>query len=170
MRINNKRINVYFDVINTLLLIGFFFSILHLFMPIHFLTKIISPAALSGIFILAIYIVYRLGPQHVEYNSDGEVLNIKTQDAFWAKHFPKMRRLVDFPKRKLISYKIKQCLFLKHLELTIKSKRSQTGISKLRFNITFLSHSEISDLKRSLNRIVKRNKEEVPIENQEVNP
>lgn len=161
MRINNKRINVYIDVLNTLLLIGFFFSILHIFMPIHFISKVISPIALSGSFILAIYIVYRLGPQHIEYNSDGEVLNIKTQDAFWAKYFPKMRQLVDFPKRKLVSFKIKRCLFLKHLELTINSKRSQSGISKLRFNITFLSHSEISDLKRSLNKIVKRNKEEV---------
>lgn len=169
MRINNKRVIVYIEALYTLLLIGLAFSIVLIAVPISFIMKFVSPYVLTGVFLLAIYLLYKLGNQHIEYSSDGEVLNIKTQDAFWAKYFPKSKVIVDFPKTKLISFKIKNSFFKKKLELYITSKRSQSGYTKLSFNITFLNKSEISDLKRSLNKIVKRNKEKNPFKLEEVN-
>lgn len=159
MRINNKRINVYIEAFYTLLLIGLIFSILLIFVPIAAVTQWVEPYLLTGFFCAIIYLFYKIGHQNVEYSSDGEIINIKTQDAFWVKYFPKTRRLVDFPKSKLVSFKIKNGLLKKKLELYVTSRRAQSGYMKLSFNITYLNKNEISDLKRSLRKIVKRNSE-----------
>lgn len=159
MRINNKRINVYIEAFYTLLFIGLIFSVLLIFVPITAVTRWIEPYILTGLFCAFIYLFYKIGHQNVEYSSDGEIINIKTQDAFWVKYFPKTRRLVDFPKSKLISFKIKNGFLNKKLELYVTSRRTQSGSMKLSFNITYLSKNEISDLKRSLHKIVKRNSE-----------
>lgn len=162
MRINNKRINVYIEALYTLLFIGLIFSVLLIFIPIPTVTRIVEPVYLVALFLVLIYLFYKIGHQHVEYSSDGEVLNIKTQDAFWVKYFPKTRSIVDFPKSKLSSFNVKNSLFHKQLDLYVTSKRSQSGFIKLSFNITYLSKNEVSDLKRSLTKIVKRNKENKP--------
>ena len=66
---------------------------------------------------------------------------------------------MDFPKNKLVSYRVRNSVFTKTLEMIVTSKRTSHGITKLKFNITFLSKSETNDLKRSLNKIIKQNKE-----------
>lgn len=169
MRINNKRVNVYIEALYNLLFIGLIFSIILLFIPISVLLKHISPYILIGIFLLAIFLLYKMGHMHVEYNSDGEILNIKTQDPFWIKYFPRSRTIVDFPKSKLMSFKIENNFLRKRLILYVTSKRSHSGYTKLTFNVTFLNKTEISDLKRSLNRIVKRNQENKISNLEEVN-
>ncbi|MGB6083961.1 hypothetical protein [Moheibacter sp.] len=169
MRINNKRVNVYIEAFYTLLFIGLIFSIILIFIPIPAITRIAPPYVYIGLFIFLIYLFYKLGHQHVEYSSDGEVLNIKTQDAFWVKYFPRTRLIVDFPKNKLVSFKIKSSFLHKKLELYVTSKRSHSGVAKLSFNITYLNKSEISDLKISLNRILKRNQENNILNLEEVN-
>lgn len=157
MRINNKRINVYIETLYTLLLLFLVCSVLLIFVPIPTITKIASPYVLVLISLGLIYVLHKFGHQHIEYSSDGEVLNIKTEDPFWTRYFPQSKVVVDFPKQKLVNFKVKKHLFGKKLELFITSKRNQTGIAKLSFNITYLSHSEISDLKRSLSKIIKKN-------------
>src|SRR5690606_1006543 len=112
-----------------------------------------------GFFIIILFLFYRLGPQHLEYDSDGEVIHIQTEDVFWSKYFPRKKTTMDFPKNKLISFRIQQAFPKKTLELFVKSKRSPNGVTKLRFNITYLSSSEISDMKRSLSKIVRNNRE-----------
>lgn len=157
MRINNKRIKIYIETLYILLLLGLFFSILLTFIPISIITKFVSPYILVIGFTSAIIFIYKLGHQHMEYSSDGEVLNIKTQDAFWVKYNPNSKTIVDFPKSKLVNFKIKQGILQRKLELYVTSRRSQNGIVKLSFNITYLNNSEINDLKRSLNKILKKN-------------
>ncbi|MBA5628726.1 hypothetical protein [Moheibacter lacus] len=157
------------EIFYTLLFIGLIFSVLLVFVPIPTITRWVNPYTLIAIFISSIYLFYKFGHQHVEYSSDGEVLNIKTQDAFWVKYFPQTRRIVDFPKSKLISYKVKNSLLNKKLELYVTSRRTQSGFKKLSFNITYLNKSEISDLKRSLNKIVKRNADIKTSQLEEVN-
>jgi len=44
--------------------------------------------------------------------------------------------------------------------LYVTSKRTSNGITKLKFNITYLKEDEIADLKRSLSKIIKNNKEQ----------
>ncbi len=160
MRINNKRVTSIIETFYTFLFIGIFISILLIIIPIGFITKVISPYILLGLFILLIFLFYKLGHQHFEYNSDGEVLNIKTQDVLWNKYFSSSSLIVDFPKKKLVNYKIEKTLFRKTLELYVTSKRTTNGITKLKFNITYLKKSEITDLKRSLSKIIKNNNEQ----------
>lgn len=163
MRINNKRIDIYIETIYTLLFIGLIFSIVLIFIPIPTVTRVVQPYILIIGFIALIYAFYKHGHQHVEYSSDGEVLNLKTQDSFWIKYFPRNRVMVDFPKNKLLSFNVKNGLFKRKLELYVTSRRSQSGFTKLTFNITYLSKNEVADLNRSLQKIVKKNKEkEVP--------
>ena len=104
----------------------------------------------------------------MEYSSDGEVLNIKTEDAFWVKYFPKSKLVMDFPKSKLVNYKIRKGIFSKKLELYVTSKRAQNGVSKLSFNITYLNQNEINDLNRSLKKILKKNEELKTVTKEEV--
>ena len=159
MRINNKRVNVFVGAFYSLFLLGLFFSILLLIIPISQIVNRISPYLLIVIFISLIYLFYKSGHQNIEYNSDGEVLNIRTQDPFWVQYFPSQKTLTDFPKKKLTGFKIKKSIFSRKLELYLTSKRSQKGYVRLSFPITYLNKSEISDLKKSLNRIITKNKE-----------
>lgn len=169
MRINNKRIKIYIETLNILFLLGLTFSILLCFIPISIITEHVSPIYLVGGSLLGIIILHKMGHHHIEYSSEGEVLQLKTQDAFWTKYFPSSRVIVDFPKGKLVNFNIKKGFFHKKLELYVTSKRSQNGITKLSFNITFLSSSETNDLKRSLTKILKKN-ESLKEENLQVLP
>lgn len=157
MRINNKRIIAIINLIYSLLFIGVFVSVLLVFIPITFITNYISAYVLLLLFILAIFLFYKFGHQHFEYSSDGETLNIKTQDFFWSKYIEKSTRIVDFPKTKLVNYKIKKGFIRTTLELYVTSKRTSNGITKLKFNITYLNKKEKNDLKRSLSKIIKTN-------------
>lgn len=161
MRINNqKRVKMCFDTIYALLFIGLLSSVFLVFIPITKIVSQLSPWILVSIFLGLILIVYSYGHQQFDYNCDGEVINLGTQDIFWVKYFPQKKCMVDFPKRKLNDFSIKKGFLRKELELYVESKRSQKGYVKLSFNITFLSQSEINDLKVSLNRIIKKNHQE----------
>jgi len=159
MRINNKRIIPYIDNLHVLLLLALSVAIVMIFMPISIIVKHVSPYFLVGIIIIAIFLIYKLGDQHFEYDSDGEVINVRTQNAFWVKYFPSQKTIMDFPKNKLVSFKIINSFPKKTLELYVSSKRSQNGITKLKFNITYLTFNEIEMLKKSLNKIIKTNQE-----------
>lgn len=159
MRISNKRVNSLIETVYSLLFLGLFFSIVMLFIPIASIVKYVEPYVLIGVFALLIFGLYRLGPHSFEYNSDGETLNIRTQDPFWVKYFPQNRKMTDFPKMKVVKFQIKNRIIKKQLVIYIRSKRSQNGVSKLTYNIGYLSRSEINDIKTSLNRMIKRNKE-----------
>lgn len=159
MRINNKRIIPVIDAIYALLFLALLAATFLIIIPIGIITTIISPYYLIGIVVITIFILYLLGHQHIEYDSDGEVINIRTKDIFWSKYFPKGKVIMDFPKNKLVSYRVRNSVFTKTLEMIVTSKRTSHGITKLKFNITFLSKSETNDLKRSLNKIIKQNKE-----------
>lgn len=160
MRINNKRIIPVIETCYTLLLIGVFIAVLLMVIPVGLISSLISPYILFGIFILFIFLFYKLGHQHFEYNSDGEVINIKTQDVFWIKYLPNSKIIVDFPKKKLVNYKINKSFFKTILELYVTSKRTSNGVTKLKFNITYLNGNEVADLKRSLSKIIKNNEAE----------
>ena len=159
MRINNKRIIPLIETYYTVLFVGLFITVLLIIIPVSAVNHIISPYFLFVGFAALIFVFNKFGHQHFEYNSDGEVLNIKTQDPFWVRYFPNSKNMVDFPKQKLLRYKVKNMIFKKTLELYVTSKRTSNGMAKLKFNLTYLKNSEIADLKRSLSKVVKHNQE-----------
>lgn len=161
MRINNKRIIPLIESAYALLLVALFSACTLLVIPVGAIVNLVSPSLLIIIILLLLYFLYKLGPQHLEYDSDGEVIHIIGKDVFWSKYFPAKKTMTEFPKKKLVSFRVRHFLFKKTLELFVTSKRAPNGITKLKFNITYLNHSEISDLKRSLYKIVKKNNEQI---------
>ena len=94
------------------------------------------------------------GRQIFEYDSDGEALNFKNRNII---PFLNKPLYDEFPKYKLIKYDVITILFIKRLYITVSSKNS--GSTVLKYQISYLSRKEVNDLKLSLNKVVKANKE-----------
>lgn len=95
-----------------------------------------------------------LGKPYFEYDSDGEVLIFKSRYFLIENFFPRLTKTAEFPKRKLIDYKISG--FIRRT-VTIKIK-SKSGVMVRSFNITFLSKAKKRHLRKSLDKIKRMNK------------
>jgi hypothetical protein len=155
MRLNNRNKIGFFIFLSTLLvmislfgIVGFllerfqynylgFSSILFLLIPLVFIT-----------------IFYLRGRQIFEYDSDGEALNFKNRNVL-----PYLSRPIsdEFPKYKLQNYEILNGFIFKRLYINIASKKYHT--ITLRYDISYLSKKELNDLKFSLSKVIKNNKE-----------
>ncbi len=104
--------------------------------------------------IVLLIIFYICGRQIFEYDSDGEVLNFKNRNII-----PFLEKPLhdEFPKYKLIKYNVVSVLFIKRLYVTVSSKNN--GSTILKYQISYLNRKEVNDLKLSLNKIVKTNKD-----------
>src|SRR5690625_7708265 len=125
MRINNKRIGIYIETLYKFLFLGVLFSILLILIPIPKIVNFGSPWYLLIFFVGLIILLPKFGHQIFIYNRDGEVLNIKTEDAYWAKYSAKSKRLIDIPKSTLRDLKIKESIFSTTLMIYVNSKRSK---------------------------------------------
>ncbi|HEX7871250.1 MAG TPA: hypothetical protein VF455_14160 [Chryseobacterium sp.] len=155
MRLSNRKKAPVYNFFNTLLLmmlsagiIGFIFDEMRFNIlegKSYFL--IIIPVILLIIF-------YLNGRQIFEYDSDGEALHFRNRNIV---PFINKPLSDEFPKYKLIKFEMVNVLFLKRLYITISSKNS--GSTILKYEISYLTNKEANDLKVSLNKVVKTNKE-----------
>ena len=99
-------------------------------------------------------IIFLRGRQIFEYDSDGEALNFKNYSII---PFLGKEAKDEFPKYKLVSFEIVNALLFKILYIKITSKKHKESI--LKYDISYLTSSEIWDLKLSLQRTIKANKE-----------
>ncbi|WP_128152478.1 hypothetical protein [Apibacter raozihei] len=107
-------------------------------------------------FILLIYLSY-LGCSFFRYDSGGETLILQNQKALPFSFLVKETQS-DFPKRKLVNYKVvNKFLFKRKLEIYITSKRVSSGMTKISFDISYLSSKEVKNLKISLDKVMKEN-------------
>lgn len=113
----------------------------------------LSPFAL----IVLLFIKYRGLPQFI-YDSDGEVLNFTTRDPNLIFFGTRFNHHVEFPKRKLLRYKILTWPLKRKLTLYVKSKEG--GPKKISISISYLRRSELRDLKKSLDRVVAHNRQQ----------
>lgn len=104
--------------------------------------------------LLLLIFFYLNGRQIFEYDSDGEAVHFKNRNIM---PFLSKSLSDEFPKYKLIKYDVVTIFFIKRLYLTISSKNS--GSTMLKYEISYLTKKEVNDLKFSLNKIVKANKE-----------
>ena len=109
---------------------------------------------LLAIPLMLFLLLYFIGRPVFEYDSDGEALNFKNRNVI---SFLDKNLNDEFPKYKLLHYEVINGLVLKRLYLTIASKRSNSLI--LRYDISYLSKKELNDLKFSLSKVIKNNKE-----------
>lgn len=155
MRLNNRNrapvFNFLLTLVNIAVGIGILLFILEKTKLQRFghysLLFLLIPLFILGIFILA-------GRQIFEYDSDGEALNFKNRNIV-----PLLGREArdEFPKYKLISYEVVNGFIFKRLYVKISSKKNHSTV--LKYDITYLSSKEIKDLKFSLSKIIKANKE-----------
>ena len=163
MRLNNRSRKGFYEFLVTFLLMAMFFGIIAFLLERYKMNIIGEWLSLLFIIIpiLLLVIFYLRGKQIFEYDSDGEALNFKNRNVITF-----LDKVVsnEFPKYKLLNYEVVNALLFKRLYITISSKKSNSVI--LRYDISYLTNKEIKDLKFSLNKVLKANKESKIVENQ----
>lgn len=155
MRLNNRNKAGVYNFLSTLLLMFLLFGIIGFFLEKYKFDILEWQSILFIIIpILFLAIFYLRGRQIFEYDSDGEALNFKNRNVV-----PFMEKPLsdEFPKYKLIKYEIVNALIFKRLYVTISSKKNNA--TTLKYDISYLTNSEIKDLRQSLNKVVRANKE-----------
>jgi hypothetical protein len=155
MRLSNRNKTSVYGFINTLLI---FFLIAGV--GAYFLEKyrfnILGKERFLLIAVPAFLILlfYFNGRQIFEYDSDGEALHFRNRNII-----PFLQKPLsdEFPKYKLLKFEIINMFFMKRLYIKISSKNN--GMTLLKYEISYLTRKEIKDLRFSLNKVIKTNKE-----------
>lgn len=157
MRLSNRsRIPIYnfvLTLINVLIVIGLAGFILEK-------TRLAMFGNESVLFVLLPFVLLILflvrGRQIFEYDSDGEAVNFKNKNII-----PFLSKEIrdEFPKYKILSYEVVNAIFFKKLFVKIKSRKEHHQAIILKYDISYLTDKEIKDLKFSLKKIIKANKE-----------
>ncbi|NVK27167.1 MAG: hypothetical protein HWE14_03930 [Flavobacteriia bacterium] len=152
MRLNTIKRYTYYRYVYLIMLLAVGFDIL----LNNIEGSIGSQVPIITILVLGItlIIIYRGNPVF-RYDSDGEVLILDSKEPILGRIL-RSNKLYEFPKRKLIGYRIVRWPLRKVLILKIKSK--ETKYKTLRVVISSLSSSEVRDLGRSLDSVAKANK------------
>ena len=157
MRLSNRsRIPIYNFVlilINVLIVIGLAGFILEKTRLAMFGNESIL-FVLLPVVLLILFLVR--GRQIFEYDSDGEAVNFKNRNII-----PFLSKEIrdEFPKYKILSYEVVNAIFFKKLFVKIKSRKEHHQAIILKYDISYLTDKEIKDLKFSLKKIIKANKE-----------
>lgn len=157
MRLSNRsRIPIYnfvLTLINVLIVIGLAGFILEK-------TRLAMFGNESVLFVLLPVVLLILflvrGRQIFEYDSDGEAVNFKNRNII-----PILSKEIrdEFPKYKILSYEVVNAIFFKKLFVKIKSRKEHHQAIILKYDISYLTDKEIKDLKFSLKKIIKANRE-----------
>lgn len=157
MRLSNRsRIPIYnfvLTLINVLIVIGLAGFILEKTRLAMFGNESIL-FVLLPVVLLILFLVR--GRQIFEYDSDGEAVNFKNRNII-----PFLSKEIrdEFPKYKILSYEVVNAIFFKKLFVKIKSRKEHHQAVILKYDISYLTDKEIKDLKFSLKKIIKANKE-----------
>ncbi len=156
MRLNNRSKTGFYNFLSTLLVMMMFLGIVAFLFERYKLNIVGEWISLLFIVIPAILLIifYVRGRQIFEYDSDGEALNFKNSNVIV---FLDKSLSDEFPKYKLLSYEIVNAFIFKRLFVTISSKKSYSVI--LKYDISYLTRKEVRDLKFSLNKVIRQNKE-----------
>lgn len=155
MRLNNRNKTGYFQFVSTLVFSTFTLGIFLFFVEYYIYNYLgWSAYLLPTVPTLLLAVFYLRGRQIFEYDSDGEALNFKNKNVVLLMN----KSLSDeFPKYKLKKYEVVNAFIFKRLYISISSKK--TNVIILKYDISYLSKKELNDLKISLNKVIKQNKE-----------
>ena len=155
MRLSNRNKVGVFHFISTLVIVIFVGGVAA-FLLEHYMFNFLgwSASLLLIIPLLFATIFYCRGRQIFEYDSDGEALNFKNRNVFRVLNKPLSD---EFPKYKLVSYEFLNAIILKRLYITITSKKNHSLI--LKYDVSYLTKKELNDLKFSLSKVIRLNKE-----------
>lgn len=157
MRIKNKRVKVLYSVLFILVIILLFLNLIDDNITGTFRRSISNNFLLIS-FLILVFVIYWKGYPFFEYDSDGEVITIRSSDPVIISRFSGNAFHIEFPKRKLISFSIKKGILRKKLQIKIKSKHR---IINRDFSISYLNRKELFDLEKSLNKVITKNSNSV---------
>ncbi|MET3037718.1 hypothetical protein ABXT08_16575 [Chryseobacterium sp. NRRL B-14859] len=155
MRLSNRNKASVYNFVNTVLMMMVVFGVVGFLANIYRFNVLGNESYLLIIIPVSMLVLFHMnGRQIFEYDSDGEALNFKNRNII-----PFLSKPLhdEFPKYKLIKYDIISIFFIKRLYITVSSKTS--GSTMLKYQISYLTQREVNDLKLSLNKVVKANKE-----------
>ncbi|WHF52221.1 hypothetical protein QGN23_02840 [Chryseobacterium gotjawalense] len=155
MRLRNTDKAGYFRFLSILVIIIFIFGIAA-FLLEYFIYDYLESIQylLIAIPVMTVLIFYFRGRQIFEYDSEGEALHFKNSNIVL---FLNKSLSDEFPKYKLLAYDIVNIFILKRLYITINSKK---GNIILKYDVSYLTKKELNDLKISLSKVIKSNKEQ----------
>lgn len=155
MRLSNRTKTPIFNFINTLLLMLLCIGIVGFILEKYKFNILGGISYLLIILPLVLLITYYVnGRQIFEYDSDGEALHFRNRNIV---PFLSTPLSDEFPKYKLLKFDTINIFFIKRLYITISSKNN--GSTVLKYEISYLTKKEVNDLKFSLNKVIKANKE-----------
>lgn len=152
MRLNTMNRYTYFRYLYLVLVLAIGFDVLLNQIPGS--TSFDTPYISGVVFFITALLIYRGNPVF-KYDSDGEVLILDSKEPILGSIFSS-NKLYEFPKRKLLGYRISKLPLRKSLILKIQSKEAK--YKTLRINISYLTASETRHLSRSLDSVAKANK------------
>ncbi|MEC3877525.1 hypothetical protein [Chryseobacterium salviniae] len=155
MRLSNRNKTSVYSFINTLLIMFLAAGTGAYFLEesrIKILGK--ESLLLIAVPLFLILLFYLNGRQIFEYDSEGEALHFRNRNVI-----PFLQKPLsdEFPKYKLLKFEVIKVFFMKRLYITISSKNNRTIM--LKYEISYLTKKELTDLRLSLNKVVKTNKE-----------
>lgn len=114
---------------------------------------------LPNILLIVFGIYFHRIAQSFDFDSDGETLNFKNNGLFFSKFMEYRVKRAEFPKGKLIDFKVRDFFIYTTLIIYIRSRRKK-GPRKYTFNITFLNKKKKRGMIESLNKVLAKNKVE----------
>ncbi|CAD7813655.1 hypothetical protein CHRY9390_02688 [Chryseobacterium aquaeductus] len=157
MRLSNRSKTPLYNFINTSLLMLILIGLIGFLLGKNIFGTLGGLSYLLVVIPLFVFALYYLAGKHIfEYDSDGLVLHFRNRNIV-----PFLSKEVndEFPKYKMLSYEIVNFFLIRRLYIKISSKNS--GSAVLKYEISYLTNKEVNDLKLSLNKVVKANKESI---------
>lgn len=106
-------------------------------------------------FALLFILLHRLA-KYFEYDSDGHVLVVINRGFIISEFINYGEKKAEFPKTKLLYYKLNKYFLYKSLNLYIRSGNGHQ--KRLKFNVSLVSNKKLKYLKMSLDKVIKQNK------------
>ena len=156
MRLSNKKKTPIYSFIQTILFVGIILGVAAFFVERYKIDFLDWESYLLIVIPVVMGFLYWIrGKQIFEYDSDGETLTINNYSII---PFFKDQKKDEFPKYKLQNFEVVNLIFIKRLLITIHSKKNHH--LHLKYDISYLNNKEVKDLKLSLRKVLKTNKEQ----------
>lgn len=163
MRLSNKNRKPIYNFIYSLIGILFLLGVIAYILELNKLDVFGDKAwVLYAVPALLFLLVFSLGRPIFDYDSDGEALSFRNNHVL---PFMKKSAKDEFPKYKLLKYNLVNGFVFKKLYIYISSKKNHVTV--LKYDISYLSRKEVRDLKFSLNKVIKANRENMQKTNRE---
>ncbi|SIS70632.1 hypothetical protein SAMN05421786_1011129 [Chryseobacterium ureilyticum] len=158
MKFNNYSHARIFLIINCFLLI---ITFLYLFFLIVFYNISEILLMIISLTFIVIWLINNLiFTNKIEIDSTSEVLSIIISHPFMKKHIHNSKMLTEFPKQRLVKYKIKRTLFKTNLKISFRrGEMYKPGLHNQSFKFYRLNNAQQLCLESELTKIINQNNE-----------